>query len=253
MAKDCPDHERGRPSPSTSNTGPPSAMVAKVNLLECAKAKVIESIPEVMMTKRDRPNLEFDLPESLHRTKRTKKKQPAKAVMRRPRRKIGVSDLILSRGQSEYSLVTDLGKQTANITFGQLVARCASLRRELRQSVSIQRTREQAAEIQIAESMNKEKAKHDTRSPQVEAIITGPLVEGCMVDGGATVNVMAKWFMDEIGLKPTRPSSLKLKVADQRCIRSLGIITQLPIAVNRISVKVDFQVLGVSKEKGDIH
>jgi hypothetical protein len=62
--------------------------------------------------------------------------------------------------------------------------------------------------------VNKGKAKHDTRSPQVEAIITGHLVEGCMVDGRAAVNVMAKWFMDEIGLKPTRPSSLKLKVAD---------------------------------------
>jgi hypothetical protein len=118
MAKDCPDHERGRPSPSTSNTGPPSAMVAEINLLECAKAKVIESIPEVMMTKWDRPNLEFDLLESSHRTKRTKKKQLAESVMRQPRRKIGVSDLILSRGQSEYSLVTDLGKQTTKITFG---------------------------------------------------------------------------------------------------------------------------------------
>jgi hypothetical protein len=78
------------------------------------------------------------------------------------------------------------------------------------------------------------------RSPQVEAIIIGHLVEGCMVDGGAAVNVMAKWFMDEIGLKPMRPSSLKLKVADQRCIRSLDIISQLPLSVNDIIVKVDF-------------
>jgi hypothetical protein len=35
-----------------------------------------------------------------------------------------------------------------------------------------------------------------------------------MVDGGIAVNIMAKWFKDEIGLKPIRPSSLKLKVAD---------------------------------------
>jgi hypothetical protein len=84
----------------------------------------------------------------------------------------------------------------------------------------------------------------------VEAKITGHLIEGCMVDGKAAVNVMAKWFIDKIGLKPNYPSLLKLKVIDQRCIRSPGIITELPISVNRILVKIDFQVLGISKEKG---
>ena len=93
-------------------------MVAELNLLEYAKAKVIEVIHEVMMAKRGKPNLEFDLPESSHRTKRTKKKQSVELVMRRPRRKIEVGDLILSREHLEYSLVTDLGKQTANIRFG---------------------------------------------------------------------------------------------------------------------------------------
>jgi hypothetical protein len=89
--------------------------------------------------------------------------------MRWPRHKIGVGDLLLSRGQSDYSLVIDLGKKIANITFGQLVARCPSLRCELQQSVSIRRTRKQAAEIQIVDTMNKEKTKHDIRSPHIEA------------------------------------------------------------------------------------
>jgi hypothetical protein len=160
------------------------------------------------------------------------------------RRRIGIGDLLLSRGQFEYSLINDLGKQTANITIGQLVARCSSLCRELRQGISTRRTIEQTVEVQTAD-----KATHDLKSPQVEAVIAGHLVEGCMVDGGAAVNVMSNWFMDEIGMKPTKPSSLNLKVKDQRCVRSLGIISQLLVSLNGVSVKIDFQVLGISKEK----
>jgi hypothetical protein len=51
MAKDYPEHERGKPSPSTNNIDSISVKLEEVNLLECTKAKVIEAILEVMVAK----------------------------------------------------------------------------------------------------------------------------------------------------------------------------------------------------------
>lgn len=45
-------------------------------------------------------------------------------------------------------------------------------------------------------------------SPQVEAVITRHIVGGCLVDGGATLNVMANWFMKDLGLILEKPSTL---------------------------------------------
>ena len=44
--------------------------------------------------------------------------------------------MLLSKGHHAYSLIVDLGKQPANITVGQLIAHCPSLKRELKQRIS---------------------------------------------------------------------------------------------------------------------
>jgi hypothetical protein len=50
---------------------------------------------------------------------------------------------------------------------------------------------------------------------QVEATINENVVKGCMLDGGAAVNIMARWLMDGMGLLPSMNSSIRLKVVDQ--------------------------------------
>jgi len=72
----------------------------------------------------------------------------------------------------------DLDKQTTNIIVGQLVARCPSLRCELREGINTRR-RKQIAEVNVAE-----KASGDLRSPQVEATINGYEVGGCLIEVG---------------------------------------------------------------------
>lgn len=231
---DCPDLEK---IPTI-----PSGKLAEVNLLQVVpSSRVRELEPELMMAKRGRPSKESEAREK-HRDKRFR--ADGRESTRKPRRKIGIEDLLLSRGQSEYSIMQDLGKQTANITVGQLVARCPSLRRELRQGINTRR-RKPIAEVNVAE-----KASGDLRSPQVEATINGCEVGGCLIDGGAAINVISSWFMNEAGLEPNKFSTIRLKVADQRCVRSLGQINQIPVTVNGVTVKLDFHVLDISSGKG---
>jgi hypothetical protein len=93
-------------------------------------------------------------------------------------------------------------------------------------------------------------AKGELKSPQVEVYIDRQRISGCLIDGGAAVNVMSNWLLDDLDLQVTKSTSLKLKVADQRCIKSLGLITKVPVTVNGITVDVDFHVLNISKTRG---
>lgn len=94
------------------------------------------------------------------------------------------------------------------------------------------------------------KVINETRSPQVEASIADKDIQGCLVDGGAAVNVMAKWMMEDLELSPIKHTNLRLKVADQRSIKCLGLLSQIPTTINGVTVKIDFHVLGVSEARG---
>jgi hypothetical protein len=59
-----------------------------------------------------------------------------------------------------------------------------------------------------------ELAKGDMKSSQVEARIDNYKISGCLVDGGAVVNVLASWLLGELNLQPSKPTNLKLKVTD---------------------------------------
>jgi hypothetical protein len=51
-------------------------------------------------------------------------------------------------------------------------------------------------------------AKGELKSPQVEAYIDRQRIGGCLVDGGAVVNVMSNWLMDDLGMQVTKSTSL---------------------------------------------
>lgn len=129
---------------------------------------------------------------------------------------------------------------------GQLITKCLSLRRELRNSVSTLRPKE----IRAVDAISCRKPLCDLHSPQVEATINGCMVRGCLIDGGAVVNVIASLFMKEANPEPNWSSSLKLKVMDQHSVKSLGLITNLPFIVNCIIVTVDFYFLEIIDSTG---
>jgi hypothetical protein len=73
---------------------------------------------------------------------------------------------------------------------------------------------------------------------------------GCLVDGGAAINVIASWFINDLGLSHTSQTSTRLKVADQSSIPCQGILGKTPITVNELTIKTDFHFLNLSETRG---
>ena len=245
---DCPHNDNIR-TPNGVGAASSGVKLAEVNLLEFVSSRINDPTPEVMMAKRDRPVLDIEPPiRKYHKRSKgrpTDTPSTSRRTDKRPRRRIGIEDMTISRGQQDYSIIADLGRQSANITMGQLIARCPSLRRELRQGVSTKRPTPATAEIRVTDS-----TREDMRSPQVEATIAGRDISGCLVDGGAAVNIISNWLLDDLGLTPTHSSPLRLKVADQRCVKSVGMLSKQPVSVQGVTVQVDFHILDVSEARG---
>jgi hypothetical protein len=167
--------------------------------------------------------------------------------VKRTRRKIGINDMLLSRGQREHSITKDLSLQKANITVGQLVSRCPSLRRELRAAISTRR-RHTSRHIHAACMTSHDSG--DYQAPRVEAVIKGNTVSGCLVDGGAAVNMMASWLLSELEMMVFQQSSMKLKGVDQRRVKPLCQFYDIHVMINGVTVKINFQVLDITNQKG---
>lgn len=243
---DCP---KRRAPPADESKG----KQAEVNMLEQVldSPSEIEDIMESMAAsgeKRGRPSGDRVDPKIRSGRKRSKSVGPnneaVKGSVVKPRRKIGIDDMLISKGQREYSITEDLSMQQAHITIGQLVARCPSLRRELRSAVST-RKKSKTGYTYVAT-----KCGDDLQAPRVVAEINGVKIPGCLVDGGSSVNVMSNWCLEEIDLKVNRPSAYRLRVVDQRSVRPLGQLDDVAVAVNGVTVKIEFQVLDISSTKG---
>jgi hypothetical protein len=153
--------------------------------------------------------------------------------------------MILSRTQPNYSIIAYLGKQSEKISIGQLIARYPPLRRELRQGISTKHGTLTTAEVRITYSTGK-----DMHSLQVETTIAGRDISGCLVDVGVAIHIISNWLVDDMELSPTQSSSLRLKVVDQRCIKSVGVLSQQPITVKGVTMKVEFHILDISEARG---
>ncbi|KAH9287614.1 hypothetical protein KI387_031731, partial [Taxus chinensis] len=87
-------------------------------------------------------------------------------------------------GQGPYSILEDLSKRPANITYGQLLAMSSEKRRELRGGLNARRKKE--VEVPVLE------AEADPYAPQAEVLCNGISIHDVLVDGGAAVNVMTE-------------------------------------------------------------
>jgi hypothetical protein len=244
---DCPNINKNRLVTPTKGISTSGTKPAEVNLLEYSNSRIKEIELEVMVAKRAAPMQDIEPPMKEHhkRSKSRRDEGPStREHVKKTRRKIGNEDLLISRTQQNYSIITDLGQQTANITIGQLIARCPSIRREFRQGINT-RSPPVPTEVRITDI-----AKGELKSSQVDAFINEQRISSCMVDRGAAINVLSSWVVDEFNLKVNKSSCLKLKVADQRCIKSMGTISRLPISVNGVKVEIDFHVLDIAESRG---
>lgn len=94
------------------------------------------------------------------------------------------------------------------------------------------------------------KNRPDLKAPKVEAVINNYHIQGCLVDGGSSVNVMSSWLMEEIDMELYKQSTMRLCGADQRCVKSLGQIENVKVTVNGATVPADFQVIEITNTRG---
>lgn len=179
MKETAPKKNENQSIPSTSGV-----KVAEIHMLEHEDPLVLGSIQEVMIAKRDRPLADLEAHTRNHHKRGKTWKGDGPSRSKRSRRKIGLEDLLLSRSQAKYSIVKDLSKQNADITIGQLIARCPFLKRKLRQGIN---TKIIIDEVQVTQKLNE-----GIKAPQVTTLVHGHEVEGCLLDGEASVNVMSK-------------------------------------------------------------
>jgi hypothetical protein len=56
--------------------------------------------------------------------------------------------------------------------------------------------------------------------------------------------------VDDLELINTLSSPLRLKVADQKCVKSVGMLAQQPITIQGVTLRVDFHILDIFEAKG---
>src|SRR4051794_30064341 len=68
-------------------------------------------------------------------------------------------------------------------------------------------------------------------------------VQTAIVDSGAATSIITKALLDRLGLSIDRPSKLIVVTANGAQTKSLGIVSQVPIMIEKTSIPTSFQVL----------
>ncbi|KAH9316081.1 hypothetical protein KI387_024708, partial [Taxus chinensis] len=216
----CPDRA------STSGKGDNDKGKAPVNSFDVVdKSRNNEVDVFVTKRKKEKDNQDGNDP----------KKMKEETSKKHRRRKLGVQDFLISQGQGPYSILEDLSKRPANITYGQLLAMSSEKRRELRGGLNARRRKE--VEVPVLE------AEADPYAPQAEVLCNGISIHDVLVDGGAAVNVMTESVMNMLGLKIDRPSTLMLRSLNKGKTKPEGVISNVAISVMGVVCVVDFQVM----------
>ncbi|KAH9290776.1 hypothetical protein KI387_034893 [Taxus chinensis] len=182
---------------STSGTRDNDKRKALVNSFDVVD-KSINNEVDVFVTKRkkEKDNEDGNDP----------KKIKGETSKKHRRRKLGVQNFLISERQGPYSILEDLSKRPANITYGQLLAMTSEKRRELRSGLNARRRKEVEVPVLDAEA--------DPYAPQAEVLCNGISIHDVLVDGGVVVNVMTESVMNMLGLKIDRPSTLMLSTSE---------------------------------------
>ena len=78
--------------------------------------------------------------------------------------------------------------------------------------------RSQESDVQIVDLFM------DLEAPTISVEIGNHNIAGVQLDGGAAINLITEQTMDELGLKNIEPTSIVLRLADQRKVKPLGIL-----------------------------
>jgi hypothetical protein len=144
--------------------------------------------------------------------------------------------MCLAMGMQPYDILNNLDHIQPTISMRQLLAVSPKCRSELSYSLIRKRSKE----------INVHDISIDPGAPTVDVMIDGSLILGIQIDGGSSVNLMNQETMDEIGLTRMIPTPIILRMADQRKVKPLGILKQVPTLVGGIEYKIDYIIFKIT-------
>lgn len=75
----------------------------------------------------------------------------------------------------------------------------------------------------------------------------GHQIEGDQINSGSSVNLLSVETMKEIDLTNMSTTLIILRMADQGCVKPLGILNQVPATISSIKQKVSYVIFKVTE------
>ncbi|CAM8982244.1 unnamed protein product [Rhodiola kirilowii] len=76
-------------------------------------------------------------------------------------------------------------------------------------------------------------------------------IHHCLIDLGATVNVLPYPLYCSLGLGPLKPQKLTLELGDKSCVHPVGVLEKLILRVGKLVVPADFYVIPIGDTSED--
>eukprot|EP01018_Ginkgo_biloba_P027195 Gb_37742 [translate_table: standard] len=86
-------------------------------------------------------------------------------------------------------------------------------------------------------------ASHEDEDPKVPMRIFNKIIRKTIVDGGSSVNVIPSSTWEQLGKPPMNPTYHSIKLANQSKIRPIGVLQNVPVTVEGITVLQEFAVV----------
>eukprot|EP01018_Ginkgo_biloba_P006599 Gb_30170 [translate_table: standard] len=84
---------------------------------------------------------------------------------------------------------------------------------------------------------------HEDEDPKVPMHIFNKIICKIIVDSGSSVNVIPSSTCEQLGKPPMNPAYYSIKLANQSKIRSIGVLQNVPVTVEGITVSQEFAVV----------
>ncbi|XP_061350258.1 uncharacterized protein LOC133295437, partial [Gastrolobium bilobum] len=89
---------------------------------------------------------------------------------------------------------------------------------------------------------------HDLGTFTIPCIIGNSVFHDCMLDLGASINVMAESVYNSLGLGPLRATGIVVQLANKSSVHPSGVVEDILVRVNNLIFPADFYVLRIEGE-----
>ena len=177
-------------------------------------------------------------------------KKVSKTINLGPKKRKYNRTMKLEVGMEPYDLLSNMDNIQPQISLRQLLAVAPTCRSAL--SSLLIRKRPKTVDVvneinNFEEIVDVNDISIDPGAPTVEVFIDGSLINGVQIDSGSSVNLMNADTMEEIGFTTMTTTPIILRMADQSCVKPLGILKQVLTTIGGIDFHIDYIVFKVTE------